>query len=314
MRSTRAPRWPTPHVAGVIALMLGINPALTPFDIDNALNARRDHRGHRQLPVLRQRADRRGARGELRGAGRRRVDELDPVLRVDPDGLNFGFLASELHVTASNGGNDQEPLTVTGMSFTSDDGAPWLTVTPESVDAAGLGTYRATVDRSGLADGLYTGTIVFASDPTTTVDVAVIMQVGDADQRAGRRGPPLRPAREPGHVRDGRRAPGERRRTASTRSASRTSPRATTCSSRAPTPTATSSSATRARPAARSRPPRRSCRSPSTATAPTSASSPASRWMSARRRPSAGIRDARGYSRRGRGSGSRRWPRRTRSG
>ena len=28
-----------PHVAGVIALMLGINPALTPFDIDNALNA-----------------------------------------------------------------------------------------------------------------------------------------------------------------------------------------------------------------------------------------------------------------------------------
>ena len=28
-----------PHVSGVIALMLGINPALTPFDIDNALNA-----------------------------------------------------------------------------------------------------------------------------------------------------------------------------------------------------------------------------------------------------------------------------------
>ena len=40
MRSIRAPRWPTPHVAGVLALMLGINPALTPFDIDNALNAR----------------------------------------------------------------------------------------------------------------------------------------------------------------------------------------------------------------------------------------------------------------------------------
>ena len=35
---------------------------------------------------------------------------------------------------------------------------------PESVGPTGLGTYRATVDRSGLENGIYTGTIVFASD------------------------------------------------------------------------------------------------------------------------------------------------------
>ena len=67
---------------------------------------------------------------------------------------------------------------MTGTSFTSDDGAAWLTVTPVSVDASGLGTYRATVDRSGLANGLYTGTIHFTSDHND-VDVAVIMHVGN---------------------------------------------------------------------------------------------------------------------------------------
>jgi serine protease len=56
--------------------------------------------------------------------------------------------------------------------------AGWLTVTQESVDADGLGTYRATVDRTGLLDGIYTGTITFDSD-RNDVDVRVIMQVGN---------------------------------------------------------------------------------------------------------------------------------------
>ena len=171
-----------PHVAGVIALMLGINPALTPFDIDNAIH------GHEITEDI--------GSSQFYGAGlidaTRAVNfaatdtggdtVLDPVLRIDPDGLNFGFLATELHLTASNGGNDQEPLTVRGTSFASDDGAAWLTVAPESVDATGLGTYRVTVDRSALADGLYTGTIHFdaARDDVDDVDVSVIMQVGSA--------------------------------------------------------------------------------------------------------------------------------------
>ncbi len=169
----------TPHVSGVLALMLGINPALTPFDIDNALAT-----GRLTTPI-----------GSASFFGNGLIDAvaavneaalggggstvLDPVLRVDPGGLNFGLLAGEFLVTASNGGNDQELLTVSGVSFASDDGAPWLDVTPASVDAQGLGTYRATVDRSGLADGLYTGTLSFDSD-RNDVDIPVIMQVGDA--------------------------------------------------------------------------------------------------------------------------------------
>lgn len=166
-----------PHVAGVFALMLGINPQLTPFDIDNALNAHEitedigssNFYGNGLIDA---------ARAVNYAATHPGGAPLDPVLRVDPDTVNFGFFATSVQLIASNGGNDDEPLTVTGVSFTSNDGAAWLTVSPESVDASSLGTYRATVDRSALANGLYTGTIHFSSD-VNDADVDVIMSVGD---------------------------------------------------------------------------------------------------------------------------------------
>jgi serine protease len=68
---------------------------------------------------------------------------------------------------------------VTGATFTSTDGAAWLSVAADSVDASGLGTYRVSVDRSALDDGLYTGRIRFTSEDHNAVDVDVIMQVGD---------------------------------------------------------------------------------------------------------------------------------------
>jgi serine protease len=174
----------TAHVSGVIALMLGKNSALTPADIDNAINAHEitEPIGSSQSfgagLIDAARAVNRAVAG---GSG---STVVNPVLRIDPDGLNFGFLASELQLTATNGGNDSEPLTVTGAIFTSDDGAAWLSVAPESVDASGLGTYRAIVDRSGLADGLYTGKITFTSDHHDEVDVSVIMQVGAGPAQA----------------------------------------------------------------------------------------------------------------------------------
>jgi serine protease len=51
----------------------------------------------------------------------------------------------------------------------------WLTVTAQSVDTDGLGTYLAGVDRSAVAEGTYSATITF----TTTagaLDVPVLMQ------------------------------------------------------------------------------------------------------------------------------------------
>ena len=168
----------TPHVSGVLALMLGVNPALTPADIDNQLNAHQltEDIGSSQFFGNGLIDAARAVNTAAAGGGGSTV--VDPVLRIDPDGLNFGFLSSKLQLTATNGGNDQQPLTVTGATFQSDDGVAWLTIAADSVDASGLGTYRVTVDRSSLADGLYTGTIHFTSDHNA-VAVDVIMQVGD---------------------------------------------------------------------------------------------------------------------------------------
>ncbi|TMA30934.1 MAG: peptidase S8, partial [Deltaproteobacteria bacterium] len=132
----------TPHVAGVLALMLGINPGLTPADIDNALNAHQitENIGSAQF-FGNGLID--AARAVVRAAGSSGSTVVDSVLRVDPDGLNFGFITTEFHLSATNGGDDQQPLTVTGVTATTDDGAPWLAVSPEAVDASGLWTYRA---------------------------------------------------------------------------------------------------------------------------------------------------------------------------
>jgi len=168
----------TPHVSGVLALMLGINPTLTPANIDNLLNAHQltENIGSSQFFGNGLIDAARAVNAAASTVGGATV--VDAALRIDPDGLNFGLVTTELRVAATNGGNDQQPLTVTGATATTDDGAPWLTVAAESVDASGLGTYRVAVDRSSLTDGVYTGAIHFTSD-RNDVDVDVIMQVGD---------------------------------------------------------------------------------------------------------------------------------------
>jgi len=57
------------------------------------------------------------------------------------------------------------------------DDAPWLTVTPDVVDGNGLGTYRATVDKSGLANGTYSATITVVSSAGTS-SIPVVMRAG----------------------------------------------------------------------------------------------------------------------------------------
>ncbi len=168
----------TPHVAGVVALMRSIEPAITPFDIDNALNGG-DITEDLGNPTLygaglidAVKAVNLAAGGDLGST------VLDPFLRVDPDGLSYGFLADVFQLSVANGGNDAAALSIVSFSFTSDDGAPWLTLAPVNVDGDGLGTYSATVDRSALADGIYTGTIEFVSTENT-VNLPVLLNVGD---------------------------------------------------------------------------------------------------------------------------------------
>jgi serine protease len=83
---------------------------------------------------------------------------------------------SSAQVTVENSGNLEETLTISGYGAD----VAWLSVAPADTDDNGLGTYTLTVDRDGLADGFYSGTLTFTSS-ANQAQVAVTMQVGSDD-------------------------------------------------------------------------------------------------------------------------------------
>jgi serine protease len=159
-----------PHVAGVIALMLSANPAVTPAQIDTLIAQGSITDG---LPASA------GLGNGLINAQKAvlavdpNAPPLPPTLSVTPSSLAFGNIGTVAQLFVSNAGGGT--LTVSSVTETQ----PWLTVTATSVDGGGLGEYTATVDRAGLAPGTYNGTIVFSSDGGT-VNVSVLMDVGAA--------------------------------------------------------------------------------------------------------------------------------------
>lgn len=178
----------SPHVAGVLALMLAVNPSLAPSDIDQLLA------GTHPETTLRITRDL-GAAGRDDFYGHGLIDAAAAViaaqniqggtgtlptgsrLSVSTTTLNFeNFLTSlEFEITNTGVGT----LTVTNVSDT----APWLTVTPSSGTAPLV--LRATVDRNGLTSGLHTATIQVTSDATTgspSASVAVEVDVGGTTQ------------------------------------------------------------------------------------------------------------------------------------
>lgn len=178
----------TPHVAGVIALMLGVNPALTPGDIDTLLA-----NGSMTRDI-----------GSSFLFGRGLLDAFEavsaaiqtqggappappPRLVAEPGALNFGAQSTLANVTLSNAGGNTPPLQVSAFEAVEDAGDAWLSVQAGSVGAAGLGSYSLSVSRAGLADGIYTGAARFHTG-AGDLDVPVIMQVGQAvtaDANAG---------------------------------------------------------------------------------------------------------------------------------
>lgn len=165
----------SPHVAGVIALMKSVNSNLTPAIIDQQLAlgnltddigvAGRDNSFGYGL-INAQKA----VTTALNLGGSPPPD--NPILGVTPASLNFDAATTSIEVTAQNVSTGTLQIT----SIASAD--PWITVTAVNVDANNLGTYLVTVDRTGLADGLYSGRITVQSS-TGTVDVSVIMSVGN---------------------------------------------------------------------------------------------------------------------------------------
>jgi serine protease len=167
-----------PHVAGIVGLMLAVNPGLTPLDLDLLLAGthqrtirrittdlgdpgRDDHVGHGLINAAQ------AVRAALEVVGG--PPPTASILTVSATQLNFDTMLDTLAFSAVNAGG--------GALFinSATDDVPWLTLTPASGNAPL--SLRARVDRSLLPTGTHTGRITIASNasqnPDATVDVTV---------------------------------------------------------------------------------------------------------------------------------------------
>lgn len=165
----------SPHVAGVIALMKSVYPALSASDVDQLLQScaitnkatscNRDNQlGYGQIDAYRAVSE------ALKLAGGGTLPPRPVALQSSPAELVFGS-DNSLSFTLSNAG-DLQP----GQLTISDD-ADWLSITAVSVDDKNLGAYSASVSRSGLSDGYYNATIS-VSDGSNSLSIPVYMQNG----------------------------------------------------------------------------------------------------------------------------------------
>ncbi len=169
-----------PHVAGVIALMKAVYPPLTPAEFDGLLSqgrltrdagaaGRDDHYGYGIIDAYQAVV----AAESISGA------EVGPIVSASVGTLDFQKFTQALDFSVNNLGDAETSVTVS-------DDADWLTVMPVAVAADGFGQYRATIDRSGLADGPYTATITVSSRDASVSGAAiqVLMQVVSPDATA----------------------------------------------------------------------------------------------------------------------------------
>ena len=165
----------SPHMAGVLALMKSVHGNLTPDDVDTLLASgqivedlgaagRDDQFGHGMIDA-RKAVD--AATALAQGS-----NPDNPVVSVSPASLNFGNSATNTSLSIINGGTGA--LSIASITTS----ASWLTVIPGNVDAiTQLGDYQVSVDRSGLAAGIYTADITIVST-SNTVSIPVIQRVG----------------------------------------------------------------------------------------------------------------------------------------
>ena len=168
-----------PHVAAVLGLMRGIDPDLTPAAFEDLLAAgaitqdlgdpgRDDRFGHGLID----------ARLALEAVTEGPIQEPDPEILAVPAALNFGASLTRAQLRLENGGGGElvlDPLETR---------EPWLTLTPQRVSEAGLGTYRLEVDRSGLDVGSYQTQLTVQGN-APSLRISIIMEVTQAGTTAG---------------------------------------------------------------------------------------------------------------------------------
>ncbi len=155
----------SPHVAGVVSLLLAKNPNLTPDQV-------KDHLEKTAIDLGDTGKDDRYGYGLIDPvAALKRVSAVSssPKLVLSTDKLDFGYTETELTATVSNGGGGT--LSVSGVNAVPASGSGWLFA---SISGSVL-TVR--VNRGTLVDGSYTGTVTVNST-AGSAGIAVSVNVG----------------------------------------------------------------------------------------------------------------------------------------
>jgi serine protease len=162
----------SPHVAGTIALMKSVYPALTPEDVDELLS-----RGLLTDDLGSAGRDNNFGWGLINALKAVQVAEdladgggitLEPSVCTSASELNFGNFADALPLSITNCGTGT--LIVEGVT-TAD---TWVAVTPNTVDANGVGGYTVRVDRSELPVGRsFSSLDIRTNDKDVSVQIVV---------------------------------------------------------------------------------------------------------------------------------------------
>ncbi len=170
----------TPHVAGVAALVLSVDPTLslpalrtillsTCRDLDVA--GVDDVTGHGLVQAGE------AVRAALAGKGTPRVDAPRLLLSSTSMRLPADESVATVHVDNAGGG----VLHVAGVSTSTDSGLAWLSsflpVGPHSA-AVDAGMIAISVNRTGLPDGTYAGSVLVSDGFGTIGSIRVVMEVG----------------------------------------------------------------------------------------------------------------------------------------
>jgi serine protease len=166
-----------PHVAGVVALMKAVYPALTPEILDALL----------QNGVL---TKDNGETGWDDNFGYGLIDAYKAVLAVNngnipslltvsPTTIKLGETQTSASLTVSSIGE-----TIVSVSDFTQSPTEWLTVTQADVDANGRGVYTISANRSGLSNADYNGTIMFTASSGNIISVQVNLNVDSSDTTA----------------------------------------------------------------------------------------------------------------------------------
>lgn len=170
-----------PHAAGVASLMLAVNPALTPDQIETILKNTATDLGTPGRDNLYGNGLIHAERALLAAQGA--AGSLTPVMALAPQTIAFGTSLSTVSVAVTNTGGGI--LDVDTISITTSDNGTWLAATPIAVavpTTTDTSSITVHVDRTGIVDGNYTGTITVIStnggsqviDVSMTVDSTLV--------------------------------------------------------------------------------------------------------------------------------------------